>query len=153
MATAGGAGFGSQSSSTLPLCLQGKEHRCLSLRFWCLAHSSAQAMWGERMTQTERPLPYTSQAPPFVPERLWPETSPAAGKHRGPSHSQEPEKVLGKTLRWPSTAHFSLKCYFPYLVGIPARPWALSPSLPYQPSTLTPPVHLHSSLLSANSPH
>lgn len=68
-----------------------------------------------KRTATQRAFPTRSQALQLVSASLardLPSCRPAQSPHT--------REGAGKTLRWQSTARFSFKCYFSYLVGIPA---------------------------------
>lgn len=131
----GRVGSASHLFSTLPPGT--RPTRCLSLSFGCLTRGSAQEYQGDKRHKFREPFPTCSQALQLVAESLARDLSSCRQKQSS-SHISKLEKALGNTLRWQSMARFSLKCYFPYLVGNPALPQALSPLCHYQPSTHNP---------------
>lgn len=84
--------------------------RCASPSVQCLTRGRAQETPEEKGQQ-----PYTLAGPPAVSASLARDL-PSCRQAQSP-HTRE---GAGKTLRWQSTARFSFKCYFSYLVGIPA---------------------------------
>lgn len=143
--------------STLP---PGQGPQGLHLEFRCLIHGSAQEPSGERMTQTQRALPYTLSGPQAYGRESLARDLPRCRQALSPSHIREPEEVLGKTQGGQSIARFSFKCsrYSPDLVAIHALTpgsetlvFIASPTPAHLPPSPKLPVRLHSNLLSANS--
>lgn len=156
--------MGSASPSFL-LChsASGKDHSCSSLS---VPGASLVAWLGNvRGTNDSNPeSPSLCILPPPCKQRVFGQRSilptppsPAADKQKGALHIKEPEKALGKVLRWHSMVRFSFRCYFLYLVGIPALTLGSGPlsSLPalcfHSPPFYKPPVHLHKGCSQPNS--
>lgn len=108
----GRVGPGSRSFSALPLG-QGPQDvlpKCPVPHSWpCSGNARG------KKTATQRAFPTRSQALQFVSASLARDLPSC-----GPAQSPHTREGAGKTLRWQSTAHFSFKRYFSYLVVIPA---------------------------------